>query len=332
MSENIGVVKAAVVGLAGLGIYSGLQKIIEGLGLTSGSILAFIADTNAARDASNQETAATIRRNAAIGQIQLQLQTKKIAELQDTLAMQENTLALAQNTVEIQKQKLEAIQLRKEKSNNLAQTIKLRMAERQKILETKKNLTVEQHQLLIEAQAADQKKLNRIAILDQTFAEEEHTRVGLIDAATTQAQTTASEMLNTQKALEAAQAEKNAAATAVELGVNAQNLTLTQAQNLENERQIIISKLKSQGYTEEAATEAAANIIKTKAIILESLGILASKTASKELKKEAAAKAASALMSALKAKMDNIATGAVTKLTIATKLLTTTIYNIPIIG
>ena len=332
LSENIGVVKAAIVGLAGLGIYSGLQKIAEGLGLTSGSILAFIADTNAARDASNQETAATIRRNAAIGQIQLQLQSKKIAELQDTLAMQENTLALAQNTAEIQKQKLEAIQLRKEKSNNLAQTIKLRMAERQKVLEAKKNLTVEQRQLLIEAQAADQKKLNRIAILDQTFAEEEHTRVGLIDAATTQAQTTASEMLNTQKALEAAQAEKNAAATAVELGVNAQNLTLTQAQNLESERQVIISKLKSQGYTEEAATEAAANIIKTKAIILGSLDILMSKTATKEEKKEAAAKATSALMSAFKAKMDNIATGATAKLTIATKLLTTTIYNVPIIG
>lgn len=332
LSENIGVVKAAIVGLASLGIYSGLQKITEGLGLTSGSILAFIADTNAARDASNQETAATIRRNAAIGQTRLELQSKKIAELEDTLAMQENTLVLAQNTVEIQKHKLGTAQLVKAKSNNLAQTIKLRMAERQQAIENKKNLTVEQKKLLIEAQAADQKKLDWAMTLNQTAAQEEHTSAALIDTNTTLAQTTATEMLETQKALAAAQAEKNAAATAVEMGVNAQNLTLTQVQNLESERQVIISKLKSQGYTEEAATEAAANIIKTKAIILGSLDILMSKTATKEQKKEAAAKAASALMSAFKAKMDNIATGAAAKLTIATKLLTTTIYNVPIIG
>lgn len=309
-----------------------MQKITEGLGLTNGSILAFIADTNAARDASNQETAATIRRTAAIGQVQLELQTKKIAELNDTLATQENTLATAQNTLEQAKQKQQIIQLAKTKARDLKETIKLRMAKRQEVIETNKNLTVQQKQKLIMAQAADQKRIDQILTLEQTAATKEHTIAVTIDKNTTLAQTTAAEMLNTQKELAAAQAEKNAAAAAVELGVNAQNLTLTQAQNLENERQIIISKLKSQGYTEEAATEAAANIIKTKAIILESLGILTTKGASKELKKEAAAKAASALMSAFKAKMDNIATGAAAKLTIATKLLTTTIYNVPIIG
>ena len=332
LSENIGVVKAAIVGLASLGIYSGLQKITEGLGLTSGSILAFIADTNAARDASDQETAATIRRTAAIGQVQLELQTKKIAELNDTLAMQENTLATAQNTLEQAKQKQQIIQLAKTKARNLKTTIQSRMAMRQEVLETNKNLTTQQKQKLVMAQVDDQRRIDQILTLEQTAATKEHTIATTIDTNTTLAQKTAAEMLNTQKELAAAQAEKNTAAIAVEMGINAQNLTLTQVQNLESERQVIISKLKSRGYVEEAATEAAANIIKTKAIILESLDILMSKTATKEQKKEAAAKAASALMSAFKAKMDNMATSAAAKLTIATKLLTTTIYNVPIIG
>lgn len=309
-----------------------MQKIVEGLGLTSGSILAFIADTNAARDASNQETLALIRHNAEVGKVQLALQREQVEKAKATIATKENELATLNNTIAQKRHAQEIDKLIIAKNRDLVVETKLTMAERARILLENKNLTAEQRKLLLQQQEADQQKINLALSMEQSAADHIRANDMAISTTLTEAETKARELQTAQKALAAAQAEKNAAAAAIELGVNAQNLTLTQAQNLESERQVIISKLKSQGYTEEAATEAASNIIKTKAILLESMNILMSKTATKEEKKEAAAKMLSAAMSVLKAKADTLAAGATGALTVACKVLTTTIYNIPIIG